>query len=79
MRITRKGRVTTFPQEELEGEPGLQGNTEVEFTIERGAAVVRPKRGAAHAQHLVSHLKAHGAKMQLSSQRNCNPCCGDRA
>ncbi len=67
MRITSKGQVT-IPQE-IRERLGLLPNTEVDFTVERGVAVLRPKRGAsARAQRLVGHLKAHGAKMRLSSK-----------
>jgi AbrB family looped-hinge helix DNA binding protein len=67
MRITSKGQVT-IPQE-IRERLGLLPNTEVEFAIERGVAVLRPKRGApSRATRLVSHLKAHGAKMRMSSR-----------
>ena len=67
MRITSKGQVT-IPQE-IRERLGLLPNTEVEFAVERGAAVLRPKQGApTHAQRLVSHLKTHGAKMRMSSK-----------
>ena len=67
MRITSKGQVT-IPQA-IREELGLLPNTEVEFAIERGVAVLRPRRGApSRAQHLVSHLKAHGTKMRMSSR-----------
>jgi AbrB family looped-hinge helix DNA binding protein len=67
MRITSKGQVT-IPQE-IRERLGLLPNTEVEFAVERGAAVLRPKPGApTHAQRLVSHLKNHGARMRISSK-----------
>ena len=67
MRITSKGQVT-IPQA-IREELGLLPNTEVEFAIERGVAVLRPRRGApSRAQRLVSHLKSHGAKMRMSSR-----------
>ena len=67
MRITRKGQVTN-PQE-IRERFGLLPDTEVEFVVERGAAVLRPKQGdRAHAQRIVGHLKAHGSKMRMSSK-----------
>jgi AbrB family looped-hinge helix DNA binding protein len=46
MRITTKGQVT-IPQD-LREALGLLPHTEVVFSIERGAAVIRPKAGDAH-------------------------------
>jgi len=67
MRITSKGQVT-IPQG-IRERLGLLPHTEVEFAVERGAAVLRPKRGApTHAQRLVSHLKAHGSRMRMRSK-----------
>jgi len=67
MRITSKGQVT-IPQA-IREQLGLLPNTEVEFAIERGVAVLRPKRGTLpRAQRLVGHLKTHGAKMRMSSR-----------
>ena len=67
MRITSKGQVT-IPQA-IREQLGLLPNTEVEFTIERGVAVLRPKRGTLpRAQRLIGHLKKHGAKMRMSSR-----------
>lgn len=67
MRITSKGQVT-IPQE-IRERLGLLPNTEVEFVVERGAAVLRPKRGSAtRGQRVVEHLKAHGARMRMSSR-----------
>lgn len=67
MRITSKGQVT-IPQE-IRERLGLLPNTEVEFAVERGAAVIRPKRGVpSRAERIVGHLKTHGAKMRLSSK-----------
>jgi AbrB family looped-hinge helix DNA binding protein len=67
MRITTKGQVT-IPQG-IREELGLTPHTEVVFTIERGAAVIRPKRGArTRGQRIAEHLKAHGAKMTMSSR-----------
>ena len=67
MRISSKGQVT-IPQE-IRERLGLLPNTEVEFAIERGVAVLRPKRGVpTRARRLVDHLKTHGAKMRMSSR-----------
>ena len=44
MRITSKGQVT-IPQA-IREQLGLHPKTEVEFVVERGAAMLRPKRGA---------------------------------
>ena len=67
MRITSKGQVT-IPQA-IREQLGLLPDTEVDFAVERGAAVLRPKKGApTHAQRIVGHLKAHGSKMRMSSK-----------
>ena len=67
MRITSKGQIT-IPQA-IREQVGLHPNTEVEFAVERGCAVLRPKRGApTRAQQIVGHLKTHGSKMRLSSK-----------
>ncbi|HUR36118.1 MAG TPA: AbrB/MazE/SpoVT family DNA-binding domain-containing protein [Vicinamibacterales bacterium] len=66
MRITSKGQVT-IPQE-IRERLGLLPNTEVEFAVKGGEAVIRRKKGAAtRAQRVVAHLKAHGATMRMSS------------
>jgi AbrB family looped-hinge helix DNA binding protein len=66
MRITSKGQVT-IPQE-IRERLGLLPNTDVEFAVKGGEAVIRRKKGAAtHAQRVVAHLKAHGGKMRMSS------------
>lgn len=67
MRITSKGQVT-IPQD-IRERLGLLPNTEVEFAVERGVAVLRPKQGpTARAQRIVGHLKSHGSKMRMSSK-----------
>ena len=67
MRITSKGQVT-IPQE-IREQLGLLPLTEVEFTVERGRAVIKPKRGAAsRAERIVQHLREHGRKMRMSSK-----------
>jgi AbrB family looped-hinge helix DNA binding protein len=68
MRITSKGQVT-IPQA-IREKLGLHPNTEVEFTIESGRAVLRPARGAAakRARLIVDRLK-QGPKMTMSSKQ----------
>ena len=67
MRITSKGRVT-IPQA-IRERLGLLPHTEVEFTVEHGVAVLRPKPGAStRAQRIVGHLRSHGSKMRMSSK-----------
>lgn len=68
MRITSKGQVT-IPQE-IREQLGLLPHTEVEFAVERGRAVIRPRKGApTRAERIVQHLRAHGtAKMTMSSK-----------
>lgn len=67
MRITSKGQVT-IPQE-IRERLGLLPETEVEFAVERGVAVLRPKPGSpTHAQRIVGHLKTQGSKMRMSSK-----------
>lgn len=67
MRITSKGQVT-IPQA-IREELGLLPNTEVEFSVERGRAVLRPKAGpAGRGARIVHHLKTHGANMRMSSK-----------
>lgn len=68
MRITSKGQVT-IPQE-IRERLGLLPHTEVEFAIERGCAVLRPRKGTtARARRIVEHLRAHGGKMQARSRQ----------
>ncbi len=56
MRITSKGQVT-IPQA-IREQLGLLPDTEVEFAVERGAAVLRPKKGVpTHAQQIVGALE----------------------
>ena len=67
MRITSKGQVT-IPQEVREA-LGLLPHTEVVFTIERGAAVLRPRHGPrTRGERITAHLKAYGSKMKMSSR-----------
>lgn len=67
MRITSKGQVT-IPQEIREA-TGLLPHTEVEFSVERGRAVLRPASGpSTRGERIVAHLKAHGARMRMSSR-----------
>ena len=67
MRITTKGQVT-IPQDVREA-LGLLPNTEVVFTIERGAAVIRPKRGTrTRGARIAAHLKAHTGALRMSSR-----------
>jgi AbrB family looped-hinge helix DNA binding protein len=67
MRITSKGQVT-IPQD-IRERLGLLPNTEVEFAVKGGEAVIRRKKGTpTHAQRLVAHLKAKGgARMRMRS------------
>ena len=67
MRITSKGQVT-IPQD-IREQLGLLPHTEVEFTVERGQAVLRPTSGkTGRGARLVHHLKTHGARMRMSSK-----------
>ena len=66
MRITTKGQVT-IPQN-IREQLGLLPHTEVEFSVERGRAVLRPAaKATSRGARIVSHLKSHGAKMRMSS------------
>jgi AbrB family looped-hinge helix DNA binding protein len=66
MRITSKGQVT-IPQE-IREELGLLPNTEVEFAVEKGRAVLTPKKGEpTRGQRLVARLR-QGPKMTMSSK-----------
>lgn len=65
MRITSKGQVT-IPQQ-IREKLGLHPETEVEFTVEGGAAVLRPKRHASIGARTVERLK-QGPKMIMSSK-----------
>lgn len=67
MRITSKGQVT-IPQDVREA-LGLLPHTEVEITVERGQAVIRPAGGpTSRGARITDHLKTHGAKMRMSSR-----------
>ena len=67
MRITTKGQVT-IPQDVREA-LGLLPHTEVVFTIERGAAVIRPKPGTrTRGARIAEHLKAHAGALRMSSR-----------
>lgn len=67
MHITTKGQVT-IPQG-IRERLGLLPNTEVEFTIERGCAVIRRKKGpSTRGARIVEHLQAHGSKMRTRSK-----------
>jgi AbrB family looped-hinge helix DNA binding protein len=66
MRITSKGQVT-IPQA-IREQLGLHPETEVEFSVERGAAVLRPKKGDdSIGTRTVARLK-QGPKMIMSSK-----------
>jgi antitoxin PrlF len=66
MRITSKGQVT-IPQA-IRDKLGLHPNTEVEFAVERGAAVLRAKKGQGTiGERTVERLK-QGPKMIMSSK-----------
>ena len=68
MRITSKGQVT-IPQG-IREELGLHPNTEVEFAVEKGRAVLLPKKGVlSRGARIVKHLRESGAgKMNMSSK-----------
>jgi AbrB family looped-hinge helix DNA binding protein len=66
MRITSKGQVT-IPQE-IREKLGLHPNTEVEFTVKRGRAVLRPKTGRPTIGQLTTKRLREGPKMTMSSK-----------
>ncbi|OFW45121.1 MAG: hypothetical protein A3J29_15485 [Acidobacteria bacterium RIFCSPLOWO2_12_FULL_67_14b] len=66
MRITSKGQVT-IPQD-IRERLGLHPNTEVEFTVERGRAVLRPKKGKPTIGELTVKRLREGPKMIMSSK-----------
>jgi AbrB family looped-hinge helix DNA binding protein len=66
MRITSKGQVT-IPQHVRE-KLGLHPDTEVEFAIERGAAVIRPKKGKPGIGELTVQRLKQGPRMKMSSK-----------
>ncbi|MFA5908517.1 MAG: AbrB/MazE/SpoVT family DNA-binding domain-containing protein [Vicinamibacterales bacterium] len=66
MRITSKGQVT-IPQE-IREQLGLLPNTEVEFSVERGRAVLRPKAGAPTIGEITAKRLRQGPKMTMSSK-----------
>ncbi len=66
MRITTKGQVT-IPQA-IREQLGLHPHTEVEFAVERGRAVLRPKKGTpTRVDRIMEHLRS-GPKMRMSSK-----------
>ena len=66
MRITTKGQVT-IPQG-IREKLGLHPHTEVEFTVERGAAVLRLKKGRPTIGELTVKRLKQGPKMIMSSK-----------
>ena len=67
MRITSKGQVT-IPLD-IRERLGLLPHTEVEFSIERGRAVITPKKGrSARSDRIVGHLRAQAGRMRMSSR-----------
>jgi AbrB family looped-hinge helix DNA binding protein len=66
MRITSKGQVT-IPQE-IREKLGLHPNTEVDFAIERGAAVIRAKKGKPTIGRMTVERMKQGPKMKMSSK-----------
>ena len=66
MRITSKGQVT-IPQE-IRDKLGLHPHTEVEFAIERGAAVIRRRKGAPTIGQLTVQRLKQGPRMKMSSK-----------
>ena len=67
MRITSKGQVT-IPQR-IRQQLGLHPNTEVEFIVDRGRAVLRRKKGAPdRVDHMMAALRS-GPKMKMSSKQ----------
>ena len=67
MRITSKGQVT-IPQA-IREKLGLHPDTEVEFAIERGAAVIRKRKGAPDIGELTVRRLKQGPKMTMSSRQ----------
>jgi len=67
MRITSKGQVT-IPQH-IREKLGLHPETEVEFSMERGAAVLRPKKGRPTIGELTVRRLKQGPKMVMSSKK----------
>ena len=66
MRITSKGQVT-IPQR-IRRQLGLHPHTEVEFIVERGRAVLRPKAARlTKGARVVERLK-QGPRMTMSSR-----------
>ena len=66
MRITSKGQVT-IPQD-IRERLGLLPNTDVQFFVERGAAVLRPKRGVpTRAERIIGKISSH--------PMSCMICC----
>ena len=67
MRITTKGQVT-IPQH-IREQLGLHPETEVEFSVERGAAVIRPKKGRPTIGELTVRRLKKGPRMTMSSKQ----------
>lgn len=66
MRITSKGQVT-IPQA-IREQLGLHPHSEVEFSVERGAAVIRRKKGRPTIGELTVRRLKQGPKMTMSSK-----------
>lgn len=66
MRITSKGQVT-IPQA-IREKHGLLPNTEVDFVVERGRVILKPKRGGqGRAERTMEHFR-NAPKMRMSSK-----------
>ena len=66
MRITSKGQVT-IPQE-IREKLGLLPNTEVEFKVERGRAVLSRKTGTPSIGEITAKRLRQGPRMTMSAK-----------
>lgn len=67
MRITSKGQVT-IPQA-IREQLGLHPDTEVEFAVEHGGAVIRPKKGRTSVGARTAARLKQGPRMTMSSKQ----------
>lgn len=66
MRITSKGQIT-IPQD-IRERLGMLPHTEVSFSVDGDAVVVRKNSGGDRGARIVEHLRSFGKRLRMSSE-----------